>query len=1637
MPVMKPPAVETSQQQQSTCAIKPSLSMTSLPPPNGQHESGELARLRIDRPYHSLKKKRDSEREIWRRSWESGHSHSSCSLHSNATNAGSGTGKDDFWAALQTNYNYIMDTNLIDSCREARGECDGSAQLADQQVAECSEKSIFQTSKSQGSVVDPRRLRRWLREMENRIEKSPSLSEAMKMKPGELQHRLTEHSDLYREIVSQARVVGACIRTAEKEASEEAVTTDKSTSPASSSSRRGDGNLKGLERRYHLLYLKAFEVQCMLESLLGRRGSPSPDVSRSQSDTDEEPVAKQARLSSLSSICGFNSRRCLYQDNDENRSDDEWGNPLAQAAGFEADSEGSDCEVTQKPTISSLSSNSNSGTPFSSLTLPDIQLQQPTAPASDAKVDQAVGTMDTVDTVDAGEMTTTLVTQVMVAEESPKAKTPQKRSRKVDISKFNRSNRKSKNCAIFYFRHLDTDGEQKGFSGSEAFKSSEPSTDEEWYYTNNGAAEENNETQNGNHHHDDEEPNHTLVSSPVIPSAADTIEAKQDCVTPVVESTTKRAIKCSKESIHQLVLDAENLIREETTKKSCSALAEVMLMSSSSSSRRKCEKKMMHNPKIKRVQEWLEHQPTDVMANPPSVPTTDCEASGEYTESDREITARDSDTSEGLADSVATCLQGGEANSNSQATSTEVIGGSAEPLPTGQLEIVTPGSVSVSGRVVMRGKRRNSDRPWSVSSLSQLTQTMGKRTVVINNQLATFSISESALHTLSAPLTPGGPATGSIGNSDSKSSLKKHRRLRMKKRSIGRKSDSGSDGAPVKSLVKSESFSGQSNFVQEQLSLLTISRRVRQTKSTSSEMESEEDGLAKPTFRLGSVTNVFPSTALAPNLGSLAALANYNGACIDVLKTHVSEDLSSEQAWDNYQEKYNSENYSEGLDSDAARRLLEFGDDYRNFLDSQSDCCSSSLSAANNLDSLSPPRYRKQLFSSPDCKSPAVLETNAHASESNAIRRRRALEYAEYERRRRRYSDDRRKSFESSHSSSRLSPKNGKSGSLGGSTDAVMRRKQSESDSSAKRRSGGRLSGSFRPLSSTSESSSGGSDSEAEVEMRNLLSQSRQRLEHTEALRVRRHLLRPEDYAEIIATCRDNVHCLEAVLRGPSVTVLSTSRCQETRELLSSWESLLNWSETASVARQLQEEMSVLKGALNRIGNRALVLDSEAAIQDAIEELQEEKTKLHGHRSTMLKLNASVHSWLTRQELEMSKYSAQSHILGAVTLVDATDATVDLERTITCPEGEKERVQQFFDTELHALLKDNVSDMYGAWDEADHRINLQLESLVSSLQTWKQLESGLVEFQEALGKDKGALKGLRGALESGRTTPVDLAHDVKEVAKLLSEKVEMTLQSKLQSDSVFLHPSTAILYHGKSSSNGSLSDSGISDGGCGSDGGLSERERRLGTLRRLAKQLENALAPGSAALQSIFRRMEAAESELKQLQDTCRELIVRTTAVTQKAPSHGGSSEESEGHKATGVQKKKSSQSKRKNKRRSPQSSLVVGSPSAARSAVPVTIENAAALVKGRRAVLLTADGEPDDPDGGAGGCLEEVEDEGEGKKQRWAWRVARIAIPVQIALVSLFCAACFLEPHCCDAINNFSMSFTPQLKYIRGPPPI
>lgn len=126
-------------------------------------------------------------------------------------------------------------------------------------------------------------------------------------------------------------------------------------------------------------------------------------------------------------------------------------------------------------------------------------------------------------------------------------------------------------------------------------------------------------------------------------------------------------------------------------------------------------------------------------------------------------------------------------------------------------------------------------------------------------------------------------------------------------------------------------------------------------------------------------------------------------AAKDLSFTGTDNSNFSEQAWDPYQEKYQSEAYSEGFDSDAARRLLEFGDDYRNFLDSQSDCCSS-LSAANNLESsMSPPSRRRpvsyQLALNGGIDSSKSPSNSPSGDDQTVQRRRRALEF-ELDRRR-------------------------------------------------------------------------------------------------------------------------------------------------------------------------------------------------------------------------------------------------------------------------------------------------------------------------------------------------------------------------------------------------------------------------------------------------------------------------------------------------------------------------------------------------------------------------------------------------------------------------------------------------------------
>ncbi|KPU77533.1 uncharacterized protein Dana_GF24896, isoform B [Drosophila ananassae] len=1200
-------------------------------------------------------------------------------------------------------------------------------------------------------------------------------------------------------------------------------------------------------------------------------------------------------------------------------------------------------------------------------------------------------------------------------------------------------------------------------------------------------------------------------------------------------------------------MEAEHLVRDQevplmTPTKPKHSIVKI------SSTVKKREVALSH-PTKQRVEEWLEHQPsTPQMLTSshshahelmPRRKPDGCEASGEASETDSiphtggaagvGLNAPGSDTSEGFTDSIATCMQ---RSTNSFGNSMERIGGSEEPIEQTVLTVCNESSnQSLNGKVVKRQQaRRKSDRPWSVSCLSQLatdtSQLASSRTADNSSPgWASHSISESALDSLSPGPRPRAASSSGTGSNtarkaDSKGSLR--RRKARKKRSFaisaGRKSDSGSElgGDLTQTLIKScESMSSQQlqEFtnallsIQKGASVAPLHPKAEVTLDCAhAKGKFGESHLMLPKFRVGSLTTA-GLIASDTRLGALAALSNYMNENEQQaeLSTEDHHSSISETAWDNYQEKYNSENYSEGFDSDAARRLLEFGDDYRNFIDSQSDCCSS-LSATNNLDSFSPPRMdslQKREIKVTHITQEAITNCVDHA------RRQRTLDI-QYERRRKNL-EVRRKSCQDmdktpstqakvpsqpslSVSTTALitTPKNQSSQKLNQWAESVGRklefggmshsaqsllRRTSESDTSTRRRrtytaddrrrSSRNLDNGIKPILTPASSSSCSDSEDGEQEIRSLLLQSRDRLEDTKALKIRCHLLRPEDYNEIINTCRDNIHCLEAVLRGPPGTVLSNHCADHTKDLLSAWGDLLAWTENASEARRLQQEMNTLKNALQRLGDNSSpnLLDTEPAIQVAVESLESEKSQLASYRTNMLQLNASVHSWLTRQERrlqktleeqqqesehETEKPSNQMEVESKESVaITVTDSNGNQLEAVTAEKSSKSTGTKAWDVlslasaekEFHKHLKGEVSDMYSAWDEANSRINSQLELLTNSLIAWRQLESGLSEFHLALGQDRGTLKGLEGALDKGQQTSMELAQNVKLVAKLLSEKVHVSQEKPLAAHQ---HLDPNFIYHISKfkASNGSLSDSGISDGGATSDGGLSERERRLGVLRRLAKQLELALAPGSEAMRSIAIQMENAEAELKYLQNTCRDLIVRTAATHHEWQQPPNQQKEVQNSKANEkVQKKKpvnntqpSTPGKRPKNCRKPQKSKGLGEASmkaqnhSDKENKPVANSiNTNCASEGDstddQSLLINLERSKDDDDSES--------NHSRSLPRGWAWRIARAAVPMQVALFTIFCAACLMQPNCCDNLNNLSMSFTPQLRYIRGPPPM
>ncbi|XP_037958116.1 uncharacterized protein LOC119687743 [Teleopsis dalmanni] len=495
----------------------------------------------------------------------------------------------------------------------------------------------------------------------------------------------------------------------------------------------------------------------------------------------------------------------------------------------------------------------------------------------------------------------------------------------------------------------------------------------------------------------------------------------------------------------------------------------------------------------------------------------------------------------------------------------------------------------------------------------------------------------------------------------------------------------------------------------------------------------------------------------------------------------------------------------------------------------------------------------------------------------------------------------------------------------------------------------------------------------------------------------------------------------------------------------------------AALIDQELKEASVKVAAENKI----LVEEKEEAESEQMEVAlrqemeQDEATPLASPDSTTMRITVTDSNG---NQLETLSTTSNASTVATSTVAIAT-TTTNLDKQWDLPSLMNS------ENEFYKHLKDEVADMYRAWDEASERVNGMISELEESIIAWRLLETGLMEFHAVLGQDRGTLKGLEGALDKGQTTPVELAQNVRLVAKLLSENVHVSPE-QLTAVHEHLDPNHMLHIAKFTASNGSLSDSGISDGGATSDGGLSERERRLSALRRLAKKLESSLAPGSNAVKSIAARMESAEADLKNLQNTCRDLIVRTATSHQNMkqqqleaqqqkitkPNNESTVEQQQqqleqqintqqhkcnGHVPNGKQnaQQQNAASKRKNKRKQRPPN---GEQNAANKG---GTSNKKATEHKTKALALTGapdSGDPSDDDPALEFDMDSSDDEhNKTPKNSWARRIARAAVPVQLALFTVFCAACLMQPNCCDNLNNFSMSFAPQLRYIRGPPPI
>ncbi|KAL5284939.1 hypothetical protein ACFFRR_006947 [Megaselia abdita] len=981
--------------------IKTSVSMSSL---QNEDQNKENKMQRPD--FNSLKKKQTSE---WRNSWGSTNSkNSSSSIYSNNTIALT-SGTDDFWAALQTNYDYIMDTNLLDTCALINQE---SCKDIHTNIEKSSDLyRMFTIRSHENSLTNLVDLENWLNDKEIRMSQYPTLHEATQMPVIELQKLLSEHSVVYCEVISYARDVGACIKSCQ----------DSADNEANKDPELKETNFKMLERRYHLLYLKAIEIQCLFESLLSKKSAKIDAAITTSDDAGTESNNELSLQFSALSKCGLK----LYDNVD---------------------------------TISALR-----------------QLKNATIKEGGHLKKNLMNTKN------AGSFI----------------------------------GRRRNKCKMYDF-DADSESSEKNIRDKSKTKQ---------------------------------------------------IDKTCSCV------KSSQSLDCT-DSRSQEILDFTNYKSTAENDEDNKTSNETDLK----------ESFVKQNGGIQKVQDWLDIQtvkePTEEVI--------------------KVVVASDNESSEGLTDSMVTCLQ----------------------------------KVASSSKLSSRDDQEISD--------------------VMKSSASTTKTQKPAIDTTSSLL-------GNKSSQDQCSEKNNAKKKKIKKR----KQMLSTEKSPEKKHISD-------NFI--------------------------------ITFNDDKIHDI-------ENISLIAGFRNYmsNEQVLDKSEDHNSS--FSETAWDNYQEKYNSENYSEGLDSDAARKLLEC-DDYRNFLDSLSDCCSSMSTSASNAKILSAINFEN------DSK------------------------------------------YRNSEVSTEVTPKNLWDNTSHSKNDAIN------------------ISNKYSTLNSSSDKT------------KEILSNKISKITVEEPTKP---------------SFKDD----KALWKKPLSNGLMSP--------------LIYFISANAMVYKIREEILSLKTSFDNVGCKQIKewhLQSETTLQEAINEINNDRIYLQACFNDILRLNRTIQSLATSFQ-----YS----------YVDNLDILHCLPKFIT---------------DNQTILKSEFKEMYTIWENVNTRILKQLQALNKSLSTWNELESGLLELNKAMVKDKSILKKYEGHIKLGKSVSSELVQKIKS-----------------NSDSEYSQKVSESFY--KDFSTGSLSDSGISDG----DGCLSDRENRLTALRNLVNQLKETLAPNSTAMESISTRMEAAENELADLKQTFRKIV--------------------------------------------------------------------------------------------------------------------------------------------------------------------